>query len=278
MPIAPPSPTLPVLAVELARDATRALLRVPGHDDQSFVLPAEEHPPAPSDPGTPAFWHRLRARIGLPLSGLTLACADEPYAPDAPGPPLLYRLIEQAGSGGLPVEALARPCPFPDMLRLAAIQRMTGAAAADMSTASALGLLVLPDVRRRAFRQGVTLLHLDGQRIFAALLFRDALHAFCELSVPRLFPDLSAPDPDPLLRLLNDFRLGWLPPEQAAAVDGRVCRASEPPPEAEGFGPLIAAGPAAFLLEGRARVVEDGARMTACQGLLYGHCLAMARE
>lgn len=279
-------PASPVLAVELAPDATRALLRVPGNSaDLSFMLPDEDRLAGPSGPDSPAFWNGLCALAGLPRPGRVLVCADTPHGPDSQGPPLLHRLIEEADPGGLPVDALARPCSFSGLLRLCAIQRMTGTAAADISTAFALGLLSQPGLRSRAFRQGMTLLYLDGQRIFAALLFRDAFHAFCELALPEpgsVDPigmaagsgasgdPASAPDMPHILKLLEDFRLGWLPAEQAEAQGGRVCRVPQLPAEAEGFKPLIAAGPGAALLKGRARVVEDGNGTLACRGLLYG--------
>lgn len=155
------------------------------------------------------------------------------------------------------------------VLRLSEIARMT-TATADPCRAFILGLLSLPGVAARAQRQGLTLLWLDPERVCAALVFRDSLYALATLSFPALFGLDAGQGAADLVRLLDDFRLGWLPEEAATRLDGAVWRASDLPPEAEGFKPLFACGPNAGLLAGKARIMPESTEDILRRGLETG--------
>ena len=194
-------------------------------------------------------------------------------------PPRLLRidedadpLLRQLGSreGALPIGSLSGSLPDEAVLRLSTIGRMNEIAAADRCRAFIAGLFSLPGTAERSLRHGLTLLWLDERRIYAALVFRNAVHALAELSFPVLFGPGRENGAGPLVRLLDDFRLGWLPDEEAARHGGVVWRAGDLPDEAEGFKPLMAAGPEADALAGRARITADAPGRILCLGLL--HC------
>ena len=159
-----------------------------------------------------------------------------------------------------------------DMLRLRAIQRITGNAVTDCSAAFILGLLSTPGIAGRSCREGVVLLFAGKHFVSAALVFQDRLLSFFELPADKVLPS-GAQDVSLLLHILEDFRLGWFPGELAAKLGGFVDAVPALPAEAEGFRPLFIAGPEAALLEGHGQRVcshEDSA-LTACRGLLYGY-------
>lgn len=168
--------------------------------------------------------------------------------------------------------------PEHPVLRPSTIGRMNKYGSTDRSHAFLAGMLSLPPVTERSRRHGLTLLWLDPERVYAALVFRGALHAMAGLSFPALFN----PEGDAgyargsaaLARLLDDFRLGWLPEEEAARRGGVAWRAASLPPEAEGFMPFFAAGPEAGMLTGFAMVMPDAPERILCRGLLHGYRLA----
>ena len=110
-------------------------------------------------------------------------------------------------------------------------------------------LMARPDLTERSLRQGITLLFLDAKGVLAALVFED-----------RLFGLLCLPfgqEIDALVSLLNDFQLGWLPPEQAQNLGGHVWQPIDLPAEAEGFAPVFATGPLAWRMQGHARILDN---------------------
>jgi len=127
-------------------------------------------------------------------------------------------------------------------------------------------LMTRPDLVERSLRQGIMLLFLDARGVLAALVFKDRLFGLLCLPFDPKFPgdrtDSSAGEgnvfsPDVLMSLLDDFRLGWLPPEKAQNLGGHIWRPIELPAEAEGFAPMFAVGPLAQRMQGRARVLDN---------------------
>ena len=287
----------PVLAVDLAAD----LVADPGETAMRGLLYAP--PAAPGDePSLHAFalaraetgngfdpgpWRALLAGAGLPWPEIVLASALEDGAdtslPGAAGVGSrsgvcgrLWNLSRSggasAGQGGIGVASLMAEPAGEDMLRLCAIQRITGYPALDSSAAFLLGLLAEPAVSGRSRREGVTLLFAGRHTVRAGLVFQDRVLGFFELPAERVLP-ADGSEPSVLLHCLEDFRLGWLPKERAAELGGFAAVVPALPGEAEGFRPLFVTGPCADRLEGRGRIVGDSEHRAVnnCRGLLYGY-------
>jgi hypothetical protein len=134
---------------------------------------------------------------------------------------------------------------------------MTGFPGSDADCAFILELMARPDLTERSLRQGVTLLFLHARGVSGALVFKDRLFSFLRLPFGPEFPGGSGEfSPAPLLALLEDFRLGWLPQEKAHTLGGYVWRPEELPAEAEGFAPIFATGPLAQCMRGHARILS----------------------
>ena len=237
---------------------------------ESIVMEAADH--------DPALWRTLMDLCGLPQPEITLVAAfehgrllDREKTPDAL-PPLFLKLMQNRVDG-LALDSLMSREEGAGVLRLSAIRRMTGFPVLDSSFAFILGLMALPALAGRALRQGVTLLHLDSQRLLAALVFQGRLLGLLHLPMRELCRESGAFSPERLLGLLEDFRLGWLPVEKTGELGGAVWRPAHLPPEAEGFAPMFASGPHAHLLDGRVRVLDarEANEMNICRGLLYGY-------
>ena len=294
----------PVLAVDIGSRTTRALLHVPGGRSgkkgvaarYAFALPSSErmHAPgaAPEDlcpsvgipPSEAGFnrdlWCSLPGMIGLPQPEAILVSALEcggvfPSGSDGCQGArcrLGGQLWGLSRSGGIGVGSLVAAPLGKEMLRLRAIQRITGYPVLDSSAAFVLGLLAVPGIAERSYREGLTLLFAGGDSVSAGLVFQDRLLAFFELSADRVLP----PDggaPSLLLNCLEEFRLGWLPKERASQLGGWVDAVPALPPEAEGFRPLFVVGSRASLLEKHGRLIEtpEDRGMNNCRGLLYGY-------
>ena len=299
----------PVLAVDDDGTSLRMLLETPiegGFRQYAFLLPspqkvladAEDAPkgdaPAQADggmasadigmPGTNrAELERLFALIaltGLPEPGRLLFCSREPgrdgradsvdsrsgyfdtlfarevgrgLSPEAQ----LREFRERGEQGG----AWLQPC---------AITRISGISTLDGIFAFVLGMLSFPAVAARSRREGVLLLDAGKKYLSAALVYRERVFSILEIPVSRVPDPVDAGMRQEFSRWLDDFRLGWLPPEAVRAMGGFVARAPELPAEAEGFRPTFITGDNAGMLEGYGREPRDGScgGMVRCQGLL----------
>lgn len=226
-------------------------------------------------------WRSLLAMGGLPQPGAILVSALErgPIFSSFSGAanglsratlgPSFFGLSR---FGGRRIASLLCPPLSEEMLRLRAIQRMTGNAVTDCSTAFILGLLSIPGITERSYREGVVLLFAGKHFVSAALVFKDRLLGFFELPSGRVLPS-GGRDLSRLLQILDDFRLGWFPGELAAKFGGFVDTVSALPAEAEGFRPLFITGPGAAFLEGHGQIVcaQEDIALTDCRGLLYGY-------
>ena len=234
---------------------------------------------------SPLLWRSLLAGLGLPLPDVVLAGALERDSvfpawneAECGRPRSRERLWSLSRSGGIAVSELAAAPAREDLLRLRAIQRITGYPALDSSAAFLLGLLSMPGVRERSYRQGVTLLFMGKTVISAGLVFQDRLFGFFELPADRLWPK-DAPEPALLLTCLEEFRLGWLPKEMAARLGGFADSALALPPEAEGFRPVYATGPHASLARtiGQIPGTPEDIALNNCRGLIHGYARMRAK-
>lgn len=229
-------------------------------------------------PGPPEqeLWLGLFRGLGLERPEQALLCAPRRVSiaggNDAPaGSPDMEELFARKGERGLRPESL-----FPDkasggILRLCTIGRITNASAMDRSFAFVAGMLSLPSVAARSRREGVLLLHAGRRRLTAALVFQERLFSLLEMPLEFFTRAARAGEMPTLSQWLDDFRLGWLPPESACAQGGLVCRSEALPPEAEGFRPAFITGENAFLLAKYGQELRDGFRsgMVRCRGLLW---------
>ncbi len=280
----------PVLAVDIGGRTMRGLMHAPGAvpgDEpalRAFALACAE-----TGAGfTPEPWRALLAEAGLPWPEVVLVSAlEDGVDASLPGAAngrearsgvcgRLWNLSRSdgvsAGQGGIGVASLMAEPAGGDMLRLCAIQRITGYPVLDSSAAFLLGLLAEPAVSGRSHREGVTLLFAGRHAVSAGLVFQDRVLGFFELTAERVLPS-DGSEPSVLLHCLEDFRLGWLPKERAAELGGFAAVVPALPGEAEGFRPLFVTGPCADLLEGRGRIVGDAEHRAVnnCRGLLYGY-------
>ena len=280
----------PVLAVDIGGRTMRGLLHAPGAAPGEKSGPHALALPAPSADAefNPKPWLSLVAGEGLPRQEAILVSALEPDRAhslagkaDGRGPRVRLggRLWDLARSGGVGIGSLMAGPLTEDMLRLGAIQRITGYPVLDSAAAFALGLMADSGVSGRARREGVTLLFAGKHTVSAGLVFRDRLLGFFELPAQKLLPP-DGSEPSLLLTCLEEFRLGWLPKERAAELGGFSDVALSLPPEAEGFRPLFVTGPRAVLLEGRGRLVggPDDMALNNCRGLLYGYARLLEEQ
>ncbi len=262
-------PGQPILCLALGKAIHNALLFSPGESPRTaprFVLPAA--------PPNRLFWQDLCRAAGLPSPGLLAAAAQDDGFVDVPGAnpgqvsgftARWSALAHRHAQEGIPPEALvyaAAPAALP---RLAALQAATGGPVAEHGAALLLGLLALPEIAERSYRQGVLLIAADSNRLTASLVFQERILGVYERSSSRL-------DPSRLARDVEEFRLGWLPDEQVRQTGGHGCFILELPPEAEGFKPIYITGPQRYALHGMGNIAApyDDCNQTACFGLLHG--------
>ena len=273
-----------VLAVDLNGRIMRGLLRAPGDvPGGGPALHAFSLASAGAEAGfEPGPWRSLLAGAGLPWPEVVLASALEDgvevsLSGVADGREARSGVCERlwdlsrSGNGVGAASLMAEPAGE-DMLRLRAIQRITGYPVLDSSAAFLLGLLAESGINGRSRREGVTLLFAGRHTVSAGLVFQDRVLGFFELPAERVLP-ADGSEPSVLLHCLEDFRLGWLPRERAAELGGFAAVVPALPGEAEGFRPLFVTGPCAAMLEGRGRIVGDSEHRATnnCRGLLYGY-------
>lgn len=252
------------------------------------IAVARQAPPCsvrvPSAEYGPCFWTGLCDMAGLPRPQVFLVSAMEHgfLVEGADGRAASrHRLFAGADARGLPLDSLMADEPDKRMVRLSAIRRMTGFPAIDAAHAFILGLMALPDLTERSFRQGLTLLHLHTRGALAALVFQERLLGFLDLPFgPGLSGNPDAFSPSLLLEILDDFRLGWFPEEKANDLQGFVWHPPRLPPEAEGFAPLFAVGALSDLMAGHARVLDarKSGAFNNCRGLVRGYDRLKARN
>lgn len=153
-------------------------------------------------------------------------------------------------SGPLPfaraLALLSQPLPRPEQGHIADCRTVP------LPLAAMLGMLA-EEALWRVTREGVLLLHADADMLHAALAFGDSFYAFAALPATPVLEN----EGEILKALLDDFRLGWLPPEALAQYGGSACCVASLPSEAEGFRPAFASGSAAARVSGQARVLAD---------------------
>jgi hypothetical protein len=260
----------PVLAVDCA--ASRALYCRPGLAPEAWplLMPSSNDQALALD-----YWQQRLDAAALPWPEAILVGDDAGRTQREAALALAFtdHAAPAAPHDGLALSELPTPAADPGDLRLAQIQRMTDYPVQDCGLAWIPGLLALPEIARRSWRQGVTLLRLDSRGLGAALVYRERLFAVLELPAKAVLDAAGDMDVPTLRARLDDFRLGWLPPELAQELGGFVQRAPELPPEAEGFGPTWIGGASAARLEGCGRILPASLPLD-CWGLLHSYALA----
>ncbi len=231
-------------------------------------------------------WRMLLDTLHLPQPELILIAADEYGRPFDMEETHARRfavdsLFVRHNGGGIELFSLLAAGPDEHMPRLSAIKQTSGAPVLDHIFAFALGLLAAPRIAGRSLREGLTLLHVDGLWLRAALVFQNRLFSVLEVPLNAWTqPPAGNAAPDSLARHLEDFRLGWLPQEVAASQGGFVSRAACLPPEAEGFRPTFICGnnAEALALYGQRVGSFFNCQAASCWGLLHAYSSLDAAE
>ncbi|MDD6180618.1 MAG: DUF1786 domain-containing protein [Desulfovibrionaceae bacterium] len=257
------------LRVSVTLEASRAI-----HDSEERVaalgFELRESCPAGAVPVhlgdySPEWWDALLEGLGLPRPRMVLAAAqDHGVAPQGNRQARMDMWRALLARSSHPADWLYDSVPA-GLTRLAALHRATGGPVADTSTAAVLGGLCSAGVRRRAARQGVTLVNTGNSHITAFLLYRDEVHGVFEHHTGmRTLEDY--------VHDLKEFRLGWLPDEQVRATGGHGTAFGGVSEEAGGYAPTYLLGPRRAFLEGQGQNIAPCGNMmlAGCYGLLRG--------
>lgn len=260
---------MPLLAVERDLSTLKAVFFVPGApflEQPRWIFPAGKE-----ELFAPAFWPSLIELAGLPKPEVVLAACHEGLSgkeagnPDLAGRiPFWQGLFAEAKGRGIDFSSLLVAEPPAHWARLNELSRPTGSFVCDSMCARVMGVMARPERLERSYRHGITCIYLDRFIVGAYLVFQGRLFGALELPRNRATQEV-------LLAELEEFRLGWLPLERAAALGGLSFVDVNLPAEAEGFKPLFAVGPEAKLLDGQAKIVSsDGnGAFWGCFGLLH---------
>ncbi len=215
-------------------------------------------------------WRDFCRMMGLDMPSLVAVAAQDhghhPQDSSRPGRMAMWRkaLYADPGEGADPRNLIFMPPPS-ELTRLAAIHAVTGGPVADSGAAALLGLLSIPEIAERSFRQGVLLVNAGNSHVAAFLVFRQRIFGIYEQHTFGVSVDL-------LVKNLWDFRLGWLPNEQVRLEGGHGSVTLDLPPEAEGFRPAYITGAQRRMFTGHGQMTSphDEAMMAGCFGLLHG--------
>ncbi len=123
----------------------------------------------------------------------------------------------------------------------------SGSLVMDSFCARLHGLMFLPPLYKRNFREGLCILHVGKSQIHAALVFQQRLYGY--FTAP-IMPAKA------LQELLESFRLAWLPEEKAQAVSGLSFLSASLPAQAEGFKPLYIFGSNADAFKNLGQIIQ----------------------
>ncbi len=257
------------LKVYSTREASSAL-----HDDPDkvvqFGVQFSEYPPFGAVPVTLAdyssvFWDAFLRMAELPAPRQVLASVqDHGLHPEGNRVGRMQAWVDLIAADPVPSHWIYTQVPE-NLTRLTALQQSTGGPVADTATAALLGLLCVPEVFNRSFRQGITLINAGNSHTVAALAYRGEIRAVYEHhTTMRSKEDLE--------KDLHEFRLGWLPSEIVQAAGGHGTAYAPPCPEAGGYEPTFIIGPQRDRFHGLGSFIAPfGDMMLAgCFGLLWG--------
>ena len=257
--------------VYATRAASTALNNDPERVQALGVVLAEERPagtvPVHLADYSAHAWSTLLRAAGLPVPHLVLASAqDHGYQGGGHGNRTvrMNRFASMLAANPDPVSWVFRQPPA-EMTRLQTLHESTGGPVADSATAMVLGAMVDDTVRKRSFRQGVTLVNVGNGHIFAALLYRGLVRGIYEHHT-------GMRTRDELLADLREFRRCFLPTEVVQASGGHGTAYGPLCEEAGGYEPTFVCGPQRALLSGYGQPIAPfGSMMLAgALGLLWG--------
>lgn len=222
----------------------------------------------------PHFWETLLRSCSLPLPHMVLAAAQDHGDRGKAG----NRTARMAAYADLLVRhpdpaAWVSDEPDPVMTRLGTLHEATGGPVADTATAALLGVLADPAILARSFRQGITVVNVGNDHVFAALVFRGQACAIYEHHT-----DMRTREE--LLDDLKEFRRFFLPREKVLQSGGHGTAYNAPTEDVEagGFEPTYVIGPRRAVLAGCGQFAAPYGEMmlAGCLGLLWGYASRQA--
>ncbi len=136
---------------------------------------------------------------------------------------------------------------------------------ADTGTCALLGALCVPEVMKRSWREGITIINVGNSHTVAALVYQGQVRGIYEHHTGmRTLQEYLAD--------LEQFRRSWLPCEEVLAHGGHGTAFGPYCEEAGGYEPTYILGPKREFLQGQGQFLAPyGDMMLAgCFGLLWG--------
>lgn len=216
----------------------------------------------------PVFWRDFLDRLGLEMPRtVAVAAQDHGFHPSGnrEGRMEMWRRFLSRDQGDPTALIYFEDAAPLTLTRLRAIQERSLGPVADSGAAAVLGALSMPELERRSWREGITVLNAGNGHTLAFLVYQGRVWGVYEQHTAALTPESLARD-------LEEFRLGWLPDEVVRNAGGHGCALSELPPEAEGFRPTFVLGPRRDSFPGAGKLIHPGGDMmlAGAYGLLYG--------
>ena len=244
------------------------------HDNPAVVQSmgvqiAEQCPPGavpvPLSDYSPEFFAGLLRQAGLPLPHLVLAgCQDHGFHPNGNRMGRMQAWTALLQSSALPANWIYEQPPA-QCTRLLALQKRTGGPVADTGTCALLGALCVPEVMKRSWREGITIINVGNSHTVAALVYQGQVRGIYEHHTGmRTLQEYLAD--------LEQFRRSWLPCEEVLAHGGHGTAFGPYCEEAGGYEPTYILGPKREFLQGQGQFLAPyGDMMLAgCFGLLWG--------
>jgi uncharacterized protein (DUF1786 family) len=194
----------------------------------------------------PGFWRTFLAAVGLSYPSLVACCAQDhghhPGISNRMGRFNLWERFLREGHGRL--EYLVYEQPPVELTRLASLRRcMGGGIVCDSGSAAVLGVLFMPEIRKRSRYEGITVVNVGNSHTVAFLVFDDRIWGVYEHHTGFL-------DGETLMRDLERFRAGVLGFEEVFDARGHGCMNLKCPGAALGFQPTYVIGPRRDMLDG----------------------------
>lgn len=221
--------------------------------------------PVPLSDYSPEFFAGLLRQAGLPLPHLVLAgCQDHGFHPNGNRMGRMQAWTALLQASALPANWIYEQPPA-ECTRLLALQKKTGGPVADTGTCALLGALCVPEVMKRSWREGITIINVGNSHTVAALVYQGQVRGIYEHHTGmRTLQEYLAD--------LEQFRRSWLPCEEVLAHGGHGTAFGPYCEEAGGYEPTYILGPKREFLQGQGQFLAPyGDMMLAgCFGLLWG--------
>ncbi len=217
---------------------------------------------------SPQFWDNFLRSAGMPQPHLVLAAVQDHGIPSrgsnrASRREYFAKLLQTTPS---PINWMTRQPPA-EMTRLVTLARETGGPVADTLTAALLGALSERTVMQRSFRQGITVINIGNEHLFAALVYRGTVRGLYECHTREI-------GRDELMEDLRDFR-SFTPADRFHTRSERGVIYGPVTGEGGTYEPTFILGPQRNNLSGYGTFIAPyGEMMTAgAMGLLWGHAI-----